>query len=199
MAAINKFHLLSCMQKISKENDMESFKILYRHYFSKLFRFCISIIHSKESAEEIVNDVFINLWENKDRLHKIENPEVYLYVAVKNQSIAYLKKSRSRETVDISTISSNYLIFNIDPEQLMITEEMKRKIRHTIDQLPPRCKHIFSLIKEDGLKYKEVASILNLSVKTVESQMAIAMKRLITAILPNTRESVIKLSNRNYK
>ncbi len=179
---------LTCLYKISQENDVESFKMIYRHYFPKLFRFCMAIIHTKELAEEIVDDVFMNLWEKRSHLHKIENPDVYLYVAVKNKSLDYLSKNRLRETVDISTISNDYLIFNIDPEQLMITEEMKKRIHQAIDQLPPRCKHIFSLIKEDGLKYKDVASILNLSVKTVEAQMAIAMKKLMAAVLIYTNE-----------
>lgn len=194
---MNTSGIFTCLQKISKENNMESFKILYRHYFSKLLRFCIAIVHSKESAEEIVNDVFINLWEMRGRLHKIENPDVYLYVAVKNQSLAYLSKDRLQETVDISIISNEYLKFTLDPEQMMITTEMRKKVAHAIEQLPPRCKLIFKLIKEDGLKYKEAASILNLSVKTVEAQMAIAMKKLMTAILPHTHENMPQRSNKN--
>lgn len=182
---------LTCLYKISQENDVASFKMIYRHYFPKLFRFCMAITHTKELAEEIVDDVFMNLWEKRSHLHKIENPDVYLYVAVKNKSLDYLSKNRLRETVDISTISNDYLIFNIDPEQLMITEEMKKRIYQAIDQLPPRCKHIFSLIKEDGLKYKDVASIMNLSVKTVEAQMAIAMKKLMTAVLIYTNEDTL--------
>lgn len=183
---------LTYLHKVSLENDMESFKMLYRHYLPVLFRFCMAIVHSKEIAEEIVDDVLMNLWEKRDHLHKIENPDVYLYVAVKNKSLDYLSKSHLRETVDISAVSNDYLIFNIDPEQLMITEEMKKRIYQAIDQLPPRCKHIFSLIKEDGLKYKDVASILNLSVKTVEAQMAIAMKKLMTAVLIYTNEDTLQ-------
>ncbi|MGH2642440.1 MAG: RNA polymerase sigma-70 factor [Chitinophagaceae bacterium] len=185
---MNKIDTLNCLYKVSQEGDVESFKMIYHHFFPRLFKFCIGIMHSKELAEEIVDDVLTNLWEKRNDLHKIENPDVYLYVAVKNKSLDYLSKNHLRETVDISTISNDYLLFNIDPEQLMITEEMKERIYEAIGQLPPRCKHIFSLIKEDGLKYKEVASILNLSVKTVEAQMAIAMKKLMTAVLIYTNE-----------
>jgi RNA polymerase sigma factor (sigma-70 family) len=65
-----------------------------------------------------------------------------------------------------------------DPEKLMLTEEMMRQIKKAINDLPPRCRLIFKLIKEDGLKYREVAELLQLSVKTVEAQMAIALRRL---------------------
>lgn len=65
-----------------------------------------------------------------------------------------------------------------DPEKLMITEEVFRQIRQAVNDLPPRCRLIFKLIKEDGLRYKEVAEILHLSIKTVEAQMAIALRRV---------------------
>jgi RNA polymerase sigma-70 factor (ECF subfamily) len=183
---MNKTEIQSCLLKISNEGDAQSFKELYRFYFVRLFRFCMGIVHQKEPAEEIVHNVFMKLWEKRTLLSKIENPDVYLYVAVKNHSLDYLSKNRFKETVDISSISSDFLVFHVDPEQMMITEEMRKKIAEAIEQLPPRCKHIFCLVKEDGLKYKDVAAILNLSVKTVEAQMAIAMKKLMTALLNNT-------------
>ena len=65
-----------------------------------------------------------------------------------------------------------------DPEQLMMTEEMMRQIRQAVNNLPPRCRLIFKLVKEDGLKYKEVAELLQLSIKTIEAQMAIALRRI---------------------
>lgn len=193
---MKKHEVITCLYRISQKDDMESFKQLYRYYFQRLLRFCISLVHIKESAEEIVNDVFVNLWERRIHLHKIINPNVYLYVAVKNQSLAYLSKDRLRETVDISLLYHDHLKFTLDPEQIMITAEMRKKIEQAVDQLPQRCKLIFKLIKEDGLKYKEAAAILNLSVKTVESQMAIAMKKLMTAILPYTREKMLQRSNK---
>lgn len=183
---MNKTEIQSCLLKISNEGDAQSFKELYRFYFVRLFRFCMGIVHQKEPAEEIVHNVFMKLWEKRTLLSKIENPDVYLYVAVKNHSLDYLSKNRFKETVDISSISSDFLVFHVDPEQMMITEEMRKKIAEAIEQLPPRCKHIFCLVKEDGLKYKDVAAILNLSVKTVEAQMVIAMKKLMTALLNNT-------------
>lgn len=194
---MDKHEAVTCLQKISLENDERAFKMLYCYYFAKLFRFSIAIVHTKESAEEIVNDVFMNLWERRGRLHKIENPQVYLYVAVKNLSVAYLNKAQLRETVDISIVSNEYMKFTLDPEQMMITAEMRKKVEHEIEQLPPRCRLIFKLIKEDGLKYKEAAAILNLSVKTVEAQMAIAMKKLIPAIFPYTNEKRLQCNNKD--
>ncbi len=172
-----------CLYKIASEEDPLSFKHLYRHYFSRLFQFSFVIVHAKEPAEEIVNDVFINLWRRRSQLYKIENPDVYFYVAVKNKSLDYLSKNHLKELVDIQQISEGYLKFSIDPEEIMITKELKQKIEHEVEKLPSRCKMIFKLIREDGLKYREAAAILNLSVKTVEAQMAIAVKKLSGLVL----------------
>ena len=70
----------------------------------------------------------------------------------------------------------------LDPEQLMMTAEIFRKMRYAINELPPRCQLIFKLVKEDGLKYREVAELLNLSVKTVENQMTIALRKIGQAV-----------------
>lgn len=187
---MDKTDILNCLYKISQEDDLQSFKALYAFYFSRLLRFCISIVHAKEPAEEIVNDVFMNLWRRKRYLHKIENPDIYFYVAVKNQALDHLSKDHFKETVDISTLSSEYIKFTLDPEQLMITTEMKKKIEQAVNELPPKCKLAFKLIKEDGLKYKEAAAILNLSVKTIEAQFTIAMKKLSKALLHSEKKSL---------
>ncbi|HEX3934508.1 MAG TPA: sigma-70 family RNA polymerase sigma factor, partial [Puia sp.] len=71
---------------------------------------------------------------------------------------------------------------NLDPEQLLITADMMTLLRKAIDHLPPKCKVIFKLVKEDGLKYREVAEILGISVKTVENQLAIALHKLGSAV-----------------
>lgn len=180
---MTKTEILNCLSKISHEDDTQSFKELYRFYFLRLFHFCLGIVHQKEAAEEIVHNVFLHLWEKRVTLNKIENPDIYLYVSVKNNSLDFLSKKHLKETVDISNISSDFLLLSSDPEQLLLTEEMRQVLNTAIEQLPPRCKHIFRLIKEDGLKYKEVAAILNLSVKTVEAQMSLAIKKLAKAVL----------------
>jgi RNA polymerase sigma-70 factor (ECF subfamily) len=93
-------------------------------------------------------------------------------------SLNLLKKQKRRAglSMDEWQIQLNSIYFR--PDLLMITEEMVSKIKMAINSLPNRCRLIFKLIKEDGLKYKEVAELLNISIKTVEAQMAIAMRRM---------------------
>jgi RNA polymerase sigma-70 factor (family 1) len=166
----------------ARSNNEQTFEDLYRHYFVRLFRFCFSIVHTKEPAEEIVNDVFLQLWKRRDRLSEIDNLGVYLYVAVKNLSLNHLRNNQYPPTLEIEGRCDNYIQFNADPEALYCSSEAVRKVRTAIDKLPPRCKLIFSLIKEDGLKYKEVARLLGLSIKTVEAQLAIAVRKIGEAL-----------------
>src|SRR5580692_3733188 len=172
-------HLISYRVETAGEAALEA---LYRMYFVRLFRFCFSIIHQKESAEEIVNDVFLKLWENRDRRPAIDNPRLYLYVSVKNRSLNYLRDNAGVHTVEISERCADYVRFDTNPETILLDAEGLRRIRTAIDELPSRCKLIFSLVKEDGLKYKDVALLLGLSVKTVEAQLAIALRKIAAAL-----------------
>jgi RNA polymerase sigma-70 factor (ECF subfamily) len=115
-------------------------------------------------------------------LPEIGSLEAYLYVSVKNLSLNYLRNDHFAHTVDIEGRCNNYIQFNADPETLMMSAEAVNRLMSTIERLPPRCKLIFSLIKEDGLKYKDVAILLNLSVKTVEAQLSIAIKKIAGAL-----------------
>jgi len=167
--------------KITALNDVQAFEECYRQYFVRLYRFCFSIVHQKQPAEDIVHDVFMQLWKKREGSPSIRNLEVYLYVSVKNLSLNYLRNT-SHRIVDIAERSHEYIQFNADPETLLIHSEAVKKMNAAIRTLPPRCKLIFKLIKEDGLKYKDVATLLDLSIKTVEGQLAIAMRKLTRAM-----------------
>ena len=168
--------------KVTELKDEQAFEECYRQYFVRLYRFCFSIVHQKQPAEDIVHDVFMQLWKKRAQTPSIRNLEVYLYVSVKNLSLNYLRNNASLRTVDIAERSHEYIQFNADPETLLIHAEAVKKLTAAIQDLPPRCKLIFKLIKEDGLKYKDVALLLDLSVKTVEAQLAIAMKKILRAM-----------------
>jgi RNA polymerase sigma-70 factor (ECF subfamily) len=146
----------------------------------RLFQFAFTFVQNREQAEEIVNDVFLRLWQNRSRISQIENISVYLYVAVKNTAANYLRQSKPR---DLEAVHHFYL--SPDPEQILITDELRKKIAAAIDGLPARCKLIFKLVKEDGLSAAEVAAILDISYKTVTTQLTIALKKLEEALRPS--------------
>jgi len=174
--------LLNIQRGIANGNELMLGE-LYKLFHKKLQHFSRAITRSNEIAEEVVDDIFVKLWSRKDKILEIDNLTVYLYIAVKNQSLNAL----SRKAQELVTASFDYLNIEIEeaignPEELMITEEMMHRMQKAVDDLPPRCKMVFKLVREDGLKYKEVSQILNISVNTIDVQMAIAIKRICTAL-----------------
>jgi RNA polymerase sigma-70 factor (family 1) len=164
--------------RIALFGDQKAYKELFTSCYPSLFLFAKSMVKSKESAEEIVSDVFIKIWEKRRELEKIDNLKVYLYVSTRNTALNYLNLQKRTLTNPIEEFQGEFTSIYFDPEQLMITADMLALIKRSIDQLPPKCKIIFKLVKEDGLKYREVAEILEISVKTVENQLAIALQKI---------------------
>ncbi len=171
-------HIRRLLSAIALNNDQTAYKELFLLLHSPLKQFAYSILKSGEEAEELVSDVFIGIWQKRDQLNIIETPLFYFYATAKNLAINRLKKQKRQITLSAEDWLVQQNSIHFDPEQLMITEEMVRQIRKAVNDLPPRCRLIFKLIKEDCLKYKEVAALLQLSVKTIEAQMAIALRRI---------------------
>ncbi len=135
-------------------------------------------IHQKEAAEEIVADVFVKSWMNRANLQHIERPDTYLFVAVKNHSLNYIKKYSSIHVVPVEDSNEVNLIDTASPHTQLEKKELHFYLDQSIEALPQQCRIIFRLIKEDGLKYKEVAEILNISPRTVQTQLARAVQKL---------------------
>lgn len=175
-------HIELLQQQIALFNNQQAYNELFLHFYPSLQQFAFSILKSKQLSEEAVSDVFIKIWENRKTLHTITNLKFYLFTSTRNTALNYLKKQKGSQNLlpDDYWVELNSVFF--DPEQLMITAEMIRKIQEAVQSLPPRCKLIFKLVKEEELKYREVAELLNLSVKTVENQMTIALKKIGSAI-----------------
>lgn len=113
----------------------------------------------------------------------IINLRVYLYVAARNTAINYSKKLSGRQDCDFIDFGDvEIATADPDPEQIFISSEMRRRIDEVIQKLPPKCKLIFKLAKEDRLKYREIADILKISIKTIDNQLAIALKKISEAI-----------------
>lgn len=168
--------------QIARNDDQLAYKSLFKNLQPWLYQFAYSFIKSHELAEEIVSDVFIRVWEKRRQLEQIDNLKLYLYVSTKNFSLNYLQKLLKNKTFELDQLSVELKSLYADPEQVLITREMANRVRLAVNQLPPRCKMIFKLVKEDGLKYKEVAELLDISIKTVEAQVTLAVKKLGSTI-----------------
>jgi RNA polymerase sigma-70 factor (family 1) len=167
---------------------------LYQLFHKRMCLFSKSLVRSSEIAEEVVEDVFVKLWRNRQNINSVENIKVYLYIAVKNTSLNKIS-SQAKELIvspfDFLDIQTDNEI--IDPFDIMVSSELLQRMQKVIEGLPPRCKIIFKLIREDGLKYKEVSRILNISVNTIDAQMSIAVKRICSILqIDHSKKRLLK-------
>ncbi len=167
---------------MSFDNDVKAFESLYYLLYEVLVKFCMMYINRREEAEEIVGDVFVKSWMNRSSMQHVERPDTYLFVAVKNQSINYLKKYSSIHVVSVDNENDVDLIDTSNPQLQLEKKELQGYLDQSINSLPQQCRIVFKLIREDGLKYKEVAEILNISPRTVQTQLFRAMQKLSVSL-----------------
>ncbi|WP_018631043.1 RNA polymerase sigma factor [Niabella aurantiaca] len=164
------------------ENDChESFEKLYLHFVPGMQAFVASVVGDREVALDLVQDLFVNSWINRKNLTAIEHPVNYLYCALKNNAVHYLK-SRKRVAPLVFEENECITLTGGSPEADVITKEIRQLLETTINELPYKCRLVFRLIKEDGLRYKEVAHLLDISVKTVEAHMRLAYSRIVECL-----------------
>lgn len=151
------------------------------------------MVKSKEVAEEIVSDVFIKLWQMRNDLGKVAALKVYLYTITRNFSLNYITRQHKHQWESLDGLAEDAFVTNITPEDQLISADMHNRIQEAIRQLPPQCRVIFQLVRQDGLKYKEVAEVLQLSVLTVRNQTAIATRKIAEALPPSLRPRTVPL------
>ncbi|MBX3239717.1 MAG: RNA polymerase sigma-70 factor [Chitinophagaceae bacterium] len=174
--------ILVLQQAVAFRNDQEAYNKLFLHFYPSLKEFAYTFLKSKALSDEVVSDVFIKIWQKRNTLHTISNIRLYLFTSTRNTAFNYLKKQQGLQNLPVEDYWVELKSIYFNPESLMITEEMIERIQKAIQQLPARCRLIFKLVKEEGLKYREVAELLEISVKTVENQMSLALKKLGNSI-----------------
>lgn len=161
-----------------KELSQESFTDFFDYYFTRLTQFSLTIVKSELLAEEIVLDVFVKIWEQRETLDTIINIETYLFISVRNRSINALKKEQKFHFDLLEDSHIQLADYKPTADSDLIESEMFGALNEAVIQLPSKCKIIFKLIREDGLNRNEVAQVLNISVKTVDNQVAIAINKI---------------------
>jgi RNA polymerase sigma-70 factor (ECF subfamily) len=152
----------------------ETFSTLFDQYYEALCFFADKYLEDMDLSRSVVQDVFVDIWIKREKISPNLSLKSYLYFAVRNRSLDYLRKNK--RSVKFSEGSENNLV---TPFKDRVEEaEVHARINKSINELPERCREIFILCRFEGLKYSQCAEKLNISVKTVESQMAIALKRL---------------------
>lgn len=166
------------MNKQKEKQDIDNFKKLFFQYHTALCSFSYKIVNDRHAANDIVQDVFIGVWKNRGTLDWTTPMKSYLFKSTSNRSISWLEKSK--KTVSIQSLKVEPSVPNI--EKAVLAKEVKAKIKGAVEKLPPKCKTIFILSRYQNLKYKQIAEYLDISIKTVENQMGIALSRIRDAL-----------------
>ncbi|MCU0381888.1 MAG: RNA polymerase sigma-70 factor [Chitinophagaceae bacterium] len=169
-------------RRIAVYEDESAYKELFFQFFNTLTRFSTGIVHSGETAEEIVSDVFIQLWKDRTKLEQIQDLQLYLFIAVKNNSLRASRQQQKKGTLSVEEMQVELESTYLDPAQKIMSAEALQSIHTAINNLPPRAKLIFKLAKEDKMRYKDIANLLDISVKTVDNQLSIAIRKIAVAI-----------------
>lgn len=168
----------SLINKIALD-DNNAFRIFYDLYYLKIYKYASFLTKSSLLIEEIVSDTFCSIWLSRKKNPQIINFEGYLYTITKNRAIYYLKKENATIVDDLDEyLLPDLLIHDITPENMIIDKEISIALKEAIDELPEKCRQIFLMVREERLKYKEIADILSISEKTVNAQMVLAIKKL---------------------
>lgn len=165
------------LQAISEGNH-QAFEELYNGHFSKCYSFALYFTHSEELSEEVVAEVFLGFWKNRESLARVQSLDSYLYVSIRNQALAMLRKTAGRYDEPIDLFSVHPAAEGDSPEDVLLGEELLQLIDDAFRQLPERCRMIYYLVREEGKSYRETAEILGISERTVNSQMTIAKRKL---------------------
>ena len=165
--------------------DDRNFEEIYLKYFPRLLRFAQEYVLNKEDAENIIQDVFMTLWERRGDLKIHISLISYLFILIKNRCIDHLRRKRHAETgkkqmQEDFTYEQQMKLYSLEAldHTLISDSDLEQIITCAIDSLPPKCREIFILHKIEGKKYREIAEKMDISVSTVENQMGIALRKL---------------------
>lgn len=165
--------------------DLKAFEDLYRRMYPTLKKYAVYLVRDEEEAQLLLNDVFLGIWKNNIR---ISEEKAYLFRAVKNASISYLKNTKVRlaelDDDELPAIADQ----NADPSQLYQEKDRKRVLYNLIDQLPERRRLVFYLYRIDGFSYKEIAVLLDISVRTVEDHLVKGFQFLQEMVIRHEEE-----------
>lgn len=152
---------------------------LFREHYSSMYKAAKLIVKDNQAAKDIVQDVFYQFWKSKDKLDANSDVREFLFKTTVRFSVDHIKKnSKSKSLAKELNIPKSLSSYN--PFSSSLTHELKTGFMKVIMSLPPRCQAIFMMSTYDGMESKEIAATMGVSVRTVESQMSIALKQLET-------------------
>ena len=165
-----------------KKGDKVAYETLFRLYYSKLIHIAKSYLVYQEDAEEVVQEVFLKLWEQKEKLETVKNINAYLYAMTKYSCLDKLKHEKVKRKYIENDLKAKaniqYGFIKDEAASLLIENELQQKIIQSIDLLPEKCKQVFIKSRMEGLKHQEIANELGISHRTVDAHISKAIRHM---------------------
>jgi len=171
--------------------DERCFETIYRHYSDRLFPFVDKMVRSRTLTEEIVQDIFVQIWINRHLLENVQFPTSYLFNIAANKTLTYLKRIAANQKL-VDKLAAGALDYSNETEEQLIVKESTRIIELAVASLPEQRRLIWELSRNEGLSHKQIAERLGISPSTVNNQLGHALQH-VRAFLEN-RAGVLSLS-----
>ena len=165
------------LRQMKELDSQTAFRDFYNMTYDRLFRIAYYYVKQEEWSQEIVLDIFLKLWKQRDTLLDVKNIEDYCFILTRNASLNYLEKE-TRQNDSLSADLTESDASDPSPEEYLISEELFARYVKALDRLPERCREVFIRIREEKQSYAQVAEELGISVKTVDAQLQKAVSRL---------------------
>jgi RNA polymerase sigma-70 factor (ECF subfamily) len=161
--------------RLIRQGDLQAFERLFRKYYESLCQWAHHYLKDRDSAEEVVQDLFYRIWRDHGALKIHTSVKSYLYMAVSNNCRMILNQKNRRSVIE-SELARDEQNPPAQPAELLETSEIRQVVEQTLEELPERPATIFRMSRYEGMKYREIAEKLSISVKTVESNMGKALE-----------------------
>jgi RNA polymerase sigma-70 factor (ECF subfamily) len=173
-----------------KLQDAKAFELLFKRHYKPLCRRVNAMLNDEEATEDVVQALFIKIWESRETIQTPDSVAAYLFTAARNRALNYIK-SQSRKSSNEVPLTNLHDESDNRMEEQMDAKELQKALYAAIDALPEKRREVFVLSRFEGKSYKEIAEIMQISVKTVEAQMGKALSTLREFVKNNHKHPIL--------
>lgn len=168
------------LDKLAADDEL-AFELIYKHHICGVTAFLNKFLKSSQLADDIAQEIFIKIWEDRSKMQRVQSLKAYLYITARNRALNILK-STSKSLSVMSEILRHYRRSQNETENSMLDYDYRQFLLRIIEKLPSRSREVFQLCRDQGKSYEEVAEILGISTNSVKSHMVLSMKRLKASV-----------------